>query len=244
MSSSSDSLVPTAEEAVAPRVRTVHHPDLSPGTWTRLGPTTVRGDEATEGFLGDLAEQARDAARAQGYAVGWAAGLRDGRAAAAATAAEVAELRAVEHKEAEARRDAELLEAVAALHRAAAALQDAAADICDRIAGQATELAFAATEELVGRELAAAVDPGADAVRRVLAALPASGAVTVRLPAALVTDPAVRAAAADLDDSPGLSVTIAGSADLGPGDAVVETDTQVVDLRVGPALARLREVLS
>ena len=54
----------------------VAHPELRVGNWTRLGGSTVLGDQVTESMLDVLAERTRDAARAQGYATGWAG--RDG----------------------------------------------------------------------------------------------------------------------------------------------------------------------
>ena len=62
-------------------------PDLRTGVWTRLGDDRVLGDAVTEAVLGALAERTRDAAQAQGYAVGWAEGQRGRRCAAAAAEA-------------------------------------------------------------------------------------------------------------------------------------------------------------
>ncbi|HEY9562838.1 MAG TPA: hypothetical protein VIR30_03615, partial [Nocardioides sp.] len=51
-------------------------PDLRAGEWTRFGSGNARGDAVTENTLAALADSTRDAARAQGYAVGWAEGRR------------------------------------------------------------------------------------------------------------------------------------------------------------------------
>ena len=70
-----------------------------------------------------------------------------------------------------------------------------------------------------------------------LAALPQTLPVTVRLSPSLAGDPAL----APLADR-GLGVVADGS--LEPHDAILETTAEAVDLRVSTALARVREALS
>jgi flagellar assembly protein FliH len=211
----------------------VARPELRTGVWTRLGDSSVLGDDITEATLGTLAERTRTAARAQGYAVGWAEGRREALARADEAAADAARERA----RAERRREDEHELAVATLGLAADELRVAAQDICDRIAEQATELALEVTHELVAHELAVATDPGAGVVRRVLAVLPTGPFVTVRLHASAASSPALEELAAR-----GASVVV--DPDLSPGDALVETESSVLDLRVSTALQRLREVLA
>lgn len=225
MSSSSDVVVGAA---AAP----ADIPDLRTGDWTRLGGSHVLGDDVTESALGALAERARRAARAQGYAVGWAEGRREARARAEEDAAAAAELA----RRAEEQREAEHRAVVEALTLAADELRAAIGEACARIGDQATELALAVTEELVGRELRTSTDPGADVVRRALAAVPDGGAPQVRLHPSVAASPAL----ADLTDR---GVVVVPDPGLEPHDAVVETDDTVVDLRVATALERLREVL-
>lgn len=211
-------------------LRLAARPDLRSGVWTRLGNDSVLGDEVTEATLGRLAERTRTAARAQGYAVGWAEGRRE--ALEAAAHAEVAN--AEERRRAEQRRDEQHRLALESLARAADELQRAVDEACVRVADQASAFAFEVVSALLDRELA--LDPVFDVVRRVLAVLPAGSLAQVRL------HPAVAA-------SPGLAplaehgVGIVADPDLFPGDALVETDTSVIDLRVSAALERLREVL-
>jgi flagellar assembly protein FliH len=239
MSSSSDAAV--RGDAAPGYVPVVHPvaspaparlPDLRSGHWTRLGDDGVLGDEVTEQALGALAERTRDAARAQGYAVGWAEGRREALDLAARESRE-ASARAAES---ERRREEAHRRAVASLAGAADALLDAVDGVCAHVADQATDLALEVTRAIVGRELALATDPGADAVRRVLAALPEAPVARVRLPVELTGSPAL----AELAEQ-GLAVT--GDPSLALGDAVVETDEAAVDLRVGTALERLAEVL-
>ena len=86
-------------------------PQLRTGAWTRFGGERTLGDPVTEDVLSALAETTRTAARAQGYATGWAEGRRE---AATEAAAHRAELEAAT-REAEARRQAEHEQALAAL---------------------------------------------------------------------------------------------------------------------------------
>ena len=223
MSSSSDAVRPW---------RSAERPDLRSGVWTRLGHSSVLGDDVTEQALGRLAERARTAARAQGYAVGWA----EGRKEAQARAEENAAAAAVRAAERDAEREAEHRRAVATLQAAAAELRGAVAEACERVAAQATDLAFELTRELVGHELSVDEDPGAGVVRRVLAALPATHVATVRLHPAVTESAAARTLAEQ-------GVTLTADPALAPDDAIVEIDEAAIDLRVESALDRLRQAL-
>src|SRR6478609_3385735 len=104
MSSSSEAVLRNGSHG---ELRTVARPDLRTGVWTRLGDPSVLGDAVTEAALGSLAEATRTAARAQGYAVGWAQGRQEALTKAEAEARAVAE----ETLLADARREAEHREA-------------------------------------------------------------------------------------------------------------------------------------
>lgn len=208
-------------------------PDLRHGVWTRLGEGRVLGDGPTEAILGGLAERTRAAAQAEGYAVGWAAGQQ----AALRRAAERESAAAAETGLREAARAREHALAVAALEKAAAALSAAATEVAARIGEQAAELAFELTRTLVGHELAVAADPGADVVARVLAVLPSGSGAAVRLHPSIVAGV----------DGAGLAehgVEVVADPTLDQHDAVVETGTTAIDLRVSEAMDRLREALS
>jgi len=206
--------------------------DLRGGTWTRLGEPSVHGDQVTETLLGGLAKQSREAGRAQGFAAGWVDGRRGSLARTAAS------------HEAQVHAFDEQSRSILAGQRSAAAALELAADrveasvrqLNEDLAAQAVELALQIAEAVLGRELATVDDPAADALRRALARVPDDVKVTVRL------HPADRA---DLDPSVlgGRSVTIEADPSLARGDAVVETDSGLVDAGVGAALARVREVL-
>ena len=209
------------------------YPDLRHGVWTRLGDDRVLGDGATEAVLGRLAERTRSAAQAQGYAVGWSEGqqaaLRRGAEESAAAAAELArreQVRAREHAA-----------ALAGLTAAATALRAATAEVTTRVGEQATELAFEVVGTLLGHELAATADPGPGVVGRVLAVLPKDATTCVRLH----PETAASASVAELAEQ---GVEVLGDPSLARHDAVVETDTAAVDLRLSLAVDRLREALS
>ncbi|WP_183094881.1 FliH/SctL family protein [Nocardioides stalactiti] len=235
MSSSSErqrAVVLTAEQVgAAGELAQLAAPELRTGQWTRLGDTSLLGDRVTEGVLGDVAERVRAAATAEGYAVGWAQGRRD----AAVSAATEERERVAAHERAEERREAEHRAAVEALGRAADEVRAHLHRLADAVEGQATSLAWAITEEIMGREVLVA--DGADVVRRVLAVLPTTALARVRLHPDQVWAPAVR----DLVER-GLDVVADDS--LGRADALVEWDGSVVDLRVAEAMGRVRTVLT
>lgn len=209
----------------------VSRPELRVGNWTRLGGSAVLGDAVTESMLDGLAAKAQEAARAQGYAVGWA----EGRRAAAEQAAAEHATRAVQHAAAEERREAEHRAAVDALGRAAEQVRGLLGDLAAAIEEQATDLALALTVEIVGARAAAAT--AADVVVRVLQVLPPAPVGRVRLHPTLLASGAVQ----DLADR---GLELVGDDRLGHADALVEApDGSVTDLRIDEALDRVREVL-
>lgn len=206
--------------------------DLRTGTWTRLGGDGVLGDAVTESTLTALADRARAAAQAQGYAAGWAEGRRRAMDAARDVETELV-ARAAEERAAAVAEQRRLVEVL-----------DVAADRCaeaytsryDALAEQALDLALRIAEEVLQRELTVAAQPGLDALRRALAPVDQRAAVTVRL------HPVDRATL-DPTALDGRSVTLVDDPTLSPGDAVAETDHGLVDATVAGALARVREVL-
>lgn len=228
MSSSSEARVVRGVSAAA--ATGLATPDLRAGAWTRLGGERVLGDAVTEQTLSSLAESTRAAARSQGYAVGWAQGRREATESARLVAEEADRRRTAE----EARREAEHRAVVAALEAATAELHGVLAAACTRVEDRASELALELTRELVGHELAVSDAPGEHVVRRALTLLPDRGVARLRL------HPDVAATVTGLPTT----VTVVADPVLGLGDALVETDEHVVDLRIGSALDRLREVLT
>lgn len=228
MSSSTEA--PILRGGAAEAVATLPAPDFRAGDWTRYGASAALGDEVTEHTLAALTSSATAAAQAQGYSVGWA----EGRRRAAEEAAVEAEATAERNRVAEARREARHCAALATLTQAAEELHAQIAGSCERIEQQATELAVALTRQLLERELQAT--PAVDTVRRVLAVLPEDPTAELRLAPGLVDEPVVTDLAAR-------GVRIVADPMLEPGDAVVETDTRILDLRISAAMARIESVL-
>lgn len=210
-----------------------HGPELRTGAWTRLGSDAVLGDAVTEDALAVLADAARTAASAQGYAVGWA----QGRRAAADQATAAAAAREREAAGAEARRAAAHDAALARLDTVTRTLGESVARVSTEIEDRALGLARELTSLLVGHELRHSPDTGADAVRRALALLGDEHPATIRLSPA----DAGSEAAADLATR---RLRVVADAALADGDVLVETDTQILDARISAALERVREVLS
>lgn len=227
MSSSSERLPVSAGST---RITTLPRPDLREGTWTRLGPDALLGDEQAEDTLARVAEQARAAARAQGYSVGWAQGRKEAAEEARASAEAEERRRA----EAEERRDAEHREAVRALTAAAARLQELTTDAVAAVEEQANTLAWELVHQLMAREVRVAT--GAAVVRRVLALAPEGPVAAVRLHPDAAADPALK----ELEDR---GARIVADPGLDRADALVEVEDHVLDLRIGTAMERVRKVL-
>lgn len=209
-------------------------PELRTGVWTRFGGGSVLGDAVTEETLSTLAESTRTAARSQGYAVGWA----DGQRAAREKARLEAEVAEAERLEAEAVREREHRAAVSALELAAARLHEAVAGLSATVEGHATGLAWELTRELVGHELRSVT--GADVVRRALQLAPTEPLARIHLH----PDQLAELTVADLAELGDRGVTAVADPALSWGDAMIEANDHVVDLRVRTALERVREVLS
>jgi flagellar assembly protein FliH len=208
-------------------------PELRSGEWTRFGPASVLGDDVTEGALAAMVEDARTAARSQGYAVGWAQGRREAADEAALTARSH-EMRLAEDRKRYAARQQAALDA---LQRAAEGLARATEEAQALVRAQALDLARELTETMVGHELRSTPDNAADVVARVLSTSPADRPYVVRLH----PDVADSSAVSMLSES---GVRVVPEPGLAPADAVVEVDGQVLDLRLRSALDRVREVLS
>lgn len=214
--------------------RPLYHHELRTGDWTRYGDGTVFGDPTTEHTLANLADNVRAAAQAQGYATGWAEGRRKAEAEARQTALETAAAIA----DAESRREAEHRAVVAAWELATQRLHDAVENARVSMVERGTNLAFEVVRELLGRELGDDDAAAANAVSRVMAAIPdTENLVAVHLPPSTMSASAAEALIE-------LGVRIVADTTLGPADAVVEAADHVVDLRLSSALDRVREVLA
>ena len=175
-STSSESLVLRGAEAAAASAVDAGS-DLRSGTWTRLGAGSVRGDEVTERSLAGLAGKAERAARAQGYAAGWAEGRRRATESAADLLAERGRVQDAEHQQVVAGQRAAATALATALDQVAEAL----ADTQEVLASHAVEMALQIAAAVLQREVLTATDPGADALVRALVSVPPAVPVTVRI---------------------------------------------------------------
>ena len=206
--------------------------DLREGAWTRFGGPRVLGDRATEHTLRAIAERAHDTARAQGFAAGWADGLRASLERTAAARDEQAQVFEEEHL----RTLRELETAADALAVAVRHCQETTRTLQAELSDRALDLALGIAEMVLGREVALAADPAGDAVRRALTTVPDDVPLVVRLhPDDLAAlDEAVLA---------GRPATVVTDPGLSRGDAVVETEDGFVEADLAGALARVRQVL-
>ncbi|MBN1172247.1 MAG: flagellar assembly protein [Micromonosporaceae bacterium] len=189
--------------------------------------------------LREAAELAQTPAHAAGYAAGWAEGRRSAAAAAVEEAQRVREEAQVAARASAAR----IGQALAALASAATRLDQRATPGLAAVEQLVVDAVFTLAETVIGRELATAEDPGADAIARALAAAPANGPVTVYLhPGDLATIRETAGVSGQLTIA-GRTVVVLPDPGLKPGDAVAECDTTTVDARIAPAVERIREVL-
>jgi flagellar assembly protein FliH len=206
--------------------------DLRDGAWTRFGGARVLGDRVTEATLRGVAERSHQAARAQGFAAGWAEGQR----ASLTRSSAAAEQQLLELQEGTRRAVARQESAASALAEAARRCDETARALQTELTDRAVDLALEIAAAVLGREVTLAVDPGADAVRRAVAGVPVDVPLVVRLnPEDLAAlDQAVLA---------GRPATLVADPRVSRGDAVVETENGWVDADIAGSLARVREVL-
>jgi flagellar assembly protein FliH len=183
-----------------------------------------------------LAERIREESRAAGYAIGWAQGMREAKAA---LAAEVAAARAQIVRERVANHN-DQQSVLQALSAAAAQVEQAAVPTATELEETILTAALAIAESVLHSEVshdgAAAV-----AVRRALQLVPAGEGVTVRL------NPGDHAVVVEQSGNPvvldGRTVDFLADAALAPGDAVAVAGATLVDARISTSLDRIREAL-
>src|SRR5689334_12361624 len=199
--------------------------DLREGAWTRFGGARVLGDQVTEHTLRGIAERSHATARAQGFASGWAEGLR----AAQERSARGHDAQAALLEEQRRAVMAELELASAALASALETSAETSRALRAELHERALDLALEIAAAVLDREVALAADPAADAVRRALATVTEDVPFVVRLhPADLaVLDPALLA---------DRQATVVGDAAVARGSAQVETEQGFVDADVAGAL--------
>lgn len=179
-------------------------------------------------------ERLRAEGHAAGYAAGWAQGRQEARVAVEAVAAEAIEQSRLAAEDQRLRVDRALTALAVATHGLERRVVPSAEDTEEAVVATA----FVLAEAVIGRELALAAEPGAEAMARALDLAPKNRPVTVRLnPGDLAT---IGAGTAKID---GRTVTLVADGSLSAGDAIAECDATTIDARLGPALDRAREVL-
>jgi flagellar assembly protein FliH len=190
-----------------------------------------------------LVEQAREQARAIGYAQGWSHGVREaaaGQAGERAAAHADRELLLVAYQQ-------QVASALNALHSAAADLRQSALAITDQIEDQILAAAVELAEALLGRALTDPDVAAPAALARVLRLAPANEPVTVWLSPAdfeTLTAPAGTALVSSVEGASGRGIVFETDPALQAGDAVARCASTTIDARLSEGVARLREYLS
>jgi flagellar assembly protein FliH len=185
-------------------------------------------DDELEAKLGPVDRERLEELGRQGYADGHEQGLHDGLKEGWETG----------YAQARAEITARFAPALAALTQAADRLQAADAITLEELNERATAFALDIARDLIGHHLAAAADPGAEAIGRAIALAPDRGDLVVRL------HPADIDALGDIDGLvPGREVTIVADAGVQPGGCLLEVGACRIDAQIGPALERVRRLL-
>lgn len=199
----------------------------------QLRPALLRQDAGVPASV--TAAGVREAARAEGYATGWAEGSRAGRATVTAHAARAAEVRDQEDRQ---RGDA-LASAIAALLRAADGLERRVVPVAEEIESALVGAAFAMAEAIVARELATSVSPGRDAILRAVSVAPHGQPVRVHLH----PSDAALLAGHDVGAASGRDVQLVPDSSIGRGDAIAECGATRIDAGLAAATQRVRQAL-
>jgi flagellar assembly protein FliH len=206
----------------------------SSATKTAPRARVLRGLAAPPARLGVIEELSanheRESDTAAGYDAGYRAGYREGLEAGRAAAASEARAAAVR-----------LDQAMAALSAAASGLaQRRALELAgleDTIATVAVDLAAA----VIGRELQVAASPGADALARAMALVPAGSPVVARLHPADAELVLSSSASGNTVVPP--AVTIVPDPRVEPGGCLLDVGDAQIDAQLGSALDRARAAL-
>jgi flagellar assembly protein FliH len=190
-----------------------------------------------------LIEQAREQARAVGYAQGWSHGVREAIACQAgdrAAAHADRELLLAEHQQ-------QVASALQALDRAAAALRQSTLSITEQIEDQILAASVELAQALLGRALADPELAAPAALARVLRLAPANEPVTVWLSPAdyeTLTGPEGTALIGSVEGATGRGIAFETDPELPAGDAVARCASTTIDARLSEGVQRLREYLA
>jgi flagellar assembly protein FliH len=128
--------------------------------------------------------------------------------------------------------------ALSALTAAAQQLSATEAVTLAELDTRVTAFALDIAEQVIGHELAAATEPGRDALARAIALAPDRGQLTARL------NPVDLAGLDSVEElAPGREVTIVADPAVAPGGCILDVGACRIDAQLGPALDRVRQVL-
>ena len=140
--------------------------------------------------------------------------------------------------EVQARWERRMVSATAALGDAVRRLEEATVPVADEVRDTVLTAVVTLVEDVLGRELALAVSPGLDALRRALTLCPEDAPTVVRLhPDDLAEVPAEALAGLPA------AVTVVGDPRVERAGALAETGARRIDAQIGPALERVQAVL-
>jgi flagellar assembly protein FliH len=179
----------------------------------------------------------RNAARDEGYAIGWAQGMREARESTAA-----ARQRAERELERTLRqRDERVEQAMVAMSAAAGRIREVTVQRSDELSELITTAAVDLAQAIVGAELSANVlSVTRAALTRALAQLPAGPAVTVRLNP---DDLAELTASETALRNGAHEVTLLADPEVARGDAFAQNKVSTVEATVSGAMRRVRAEL-
>jgi flagellar assembly protein FliH len=203
-----------------------------------FAPVHLVDPRLTDPHLQEVVATARRQAVEQGVAEGHRTGYAAGMAVAVAEAHVAAEQAAQVAAANEARRDAQLREAIVLLSTAAEAFRQREVTALAEIEGVVTDLALRIARAVLDRELVVSDTPGREAVTRALALAPPDCPATVRL------HPDDAACLGELETlALGRHLVLVTDPTIEPGGCVVDAAGRQVDAQVGSALKRVADVL-
>jgi flagellar assembly protein FliH len=228
--------------AAAPAARTEAEPETMEGPLPERR-TSIRraADMPAPGAtlrLGDVYAEEMARLRDRAHAEGYAAGFAEGAAAAEVVVAQAEAEAGVRLAEVQTRWERRMVSAAAALGDAVRRLEQTTVPVAEEVRDSVLSAVVTLVEDVLGRELALAVSPGLDAVRRALTLCPEDAPTVVRLhPDDLAEVPAD--ALADLP----AAVTVVGDPRVERAGALAESGATRIDAQIGPALERVQAVL-
>lgn len=184
-----------------------------------------------EGFA-----EGKEAGEAEGHAAGYDRGLEEGKAEGHEQG--YRDGLAAAERDAFATVQARFASAVEALEAAAAEIADHDRLVLADMEAAIVDLGLSVAQAILDREVAAATDPGREALQRALAIAPDHDTYLARLNP---DDFASIGEATDL--APGRSLELAADPAVAPGGCVLEAGAARIDAQIDTALARVREVL-